>query len=122
MNILLDKWRKVEDVQAEFNGAYPYLKLCFVNKGQSQNALAKAAVGASLTFGDLNANIIPYKMEVSDQMAVNELEKIMSAYINIPVKILRKSGNVWLETSITGNWSLAQQNEHAREISSLSVI
>lgn len=105
MNILLDKWRTVEDVQAEFNNAYPYLRIDFVKKGRA------------VTIGDLNADVKPCAIEVDDQMAVNQLEKIMSACFNVPVKILRKSGNVWLETSITGNWTLAQQNEHAKEIS-----
>lgn len=122
MDILLDKWRKVDDVQAEFNGAYPYLMLCFVNNERKPLTSATKTTLATkdfITIGDLNPNLKPCTIEVDSLMAVSDLEKQVSACINMPVKILRKSGNVWLETSITNHWTLAMQNEHAREISTI---
>lgn len=111
MKILLDKWSKLAEVQAEFNNAYPYLKLLVANNQRP----------SASTLGDLNATIKPFSIELNGQMAVNEVEKIMSEYMHVPVKVLRKSGNIWLETTHTNHWTLSQQNEHAREISSPKV-
>src|SRR5579883_1615370 len=117
MFILLDKERAVEDVQAEFNNAYPYLKMDFTKRERTQANVANRQQGENkpiIKIGDLNVNIQPCQIEVTDQMTVNELEKQVLECINVPVKILRKSGNIWLETSITGNWTLLQQNAHAK--------
>jgi hypothetical protein len=35
----------------------------------------------------------------------------------VPVQILRKSGKIWLETTMTDHWTLLQQNQHGEEIS-----
>jgi hypothetical protein len=33
------------------------------------------------------------------------------------VQVSRKSGTLWLETTMTDSWTLGQQNEHGRELS-----
>jgi len=124
MFIVLDKDRVVEDVQDEFNNAYPYLKLQFLKKDRAQLIIANKARqddGKRATIGDLDSNMQSCKIEVDDLMTVHDLEKAITACINVPVKILRKSGNIWLETSVTNYWTLARQNEHAKEISSARV-
>jgi hypothetical protein len=35
----------------------------------------------------------------------------------LSVQVFRKSGNVWLETSATDNWTLRQQNNEGAELS-----
>ena len=50
-------------------------------------------------------------------MKVNELEKIFKDRFNLAVQVFRKSGNLWLETTMTDNWTLQQQNNHGGEIS-----
>ncbi|MFZ9982087.1 MAG: hypothetical protein ACO3FI_08660 [Cyclobacteriaceae bacterium] len=32
------------------------------------------------------------------------------------VKIFRKSGNVWIETSLTDDWTLERQNEEGKSM------
>jgi hypothetical protein len=50
-------------------------------------------------------------------MKVNELENIFQQKFSLSAQVFRKSGNLWLETTMTDNWSLLQQNNHGREIS-----
>ena len=47
----------------------------------------------------------------------NELEKIFKDQFGLAVQVFRKSGNLWLETTMTDNWTLQQQNNHGKEIS-----
>ena len=41
-------------------------------------------------------------------------EKYISA---VQAQLFRRSGNLWLDTTITDLWTLQRQNEHVREIS-----
>ena len=72
-----------------------------------------------LKFGDLNSNLPAGMVDLSDATTVTEVEDIFRNRFGINVQVLRKSGNIWMEASMTGNWSLAQQNEHGREISAV---
>lgn len=42
-------------------------------------------------------------------MKVSELEALLSK-VGLPAQVFRRSGNVWIETSLTNDWTLAQQN------------
>ncbi len=124
MNIELEQNRKLEDVEQDFNRAFPYLKLEFTIKSklahkQIDNQLLANRI--TLTIGDLNKAIIPCSVEITGTMTVFELERLFTSKIDLPVRILRKSGNIWMGTSFTNNWTLAQQNEHGREISTLRI-
>jgi hypothetical protein len=50
-------------------------------------------------------------------MTVIELEKTFEEMLGLSVLVYRKSGKLWLETTMTDNWTLAQQNENGRQIS-----
>lgn len=103
--------KELKDLEQDFNKAYPYLKLDF-KPGNS------AVIKGTTTLGDLNKNITPGYIEIKDDMTVGQLESLFADVLRLNVKILRKSGNIWMQTSITNSWTLSQQNEHAREISS----
>jgi hypothetical protein len=120
MNIAFEEGRKLADVQKDFSLAFPYLKLDFVAKQrQTSDDNARALLMANgLTIGDINKNIAPGSIEITDDTTVAGLEKLFSGKMGLAVRVLRKSGNIWMETSITNNWTLGQQNQHAKEISS----
>lgn len=53
----------------------------------------------------------------SDQTSVQELEKQMEEGFGLHVQVFRRSGNIWLETTVTDEWTLAFQNEQGQELS-----
>lgn len=55
-------------------------------------------------------------MEITPLMTVKELENKCEEQFGILVQVYRKSGNVWLETSMTDNWTIKQQNDQGSEI------
>ena len=95
--------KTVEEVQTDFNNCFPYLKLEFLKKGP--------------LIGDINKNVSSCIIELPGNTSINKLENIFRDNLGLPIRVLRKSGNIWMETSITGDWTLARQNEHGREIS-----
>jgi hypothetical protein len=119
MRLLINGDKLVRDVQQEFAIAYPFLKIEFFrNMGlQNEQALKQnqikhdqklsAAKSHSIENGDLL---------IDDMMSVTDLEKAFMDRFGLRTQVFRRSGNIWLETSITDGWSLKQQNDLGREI------
>ena len=117
INLQVGKNRILEDVQADFNRAYPFLKIEFYKKTGTRNGarLQQRVKGTELlkmagikTEGILN---------IDDFMTVGELEQIFRDQFGANVQVSRRSGPIWLETTMTDNWTLKQQNDHGRELS-----
>jgi len=53
---------------------------------------------------------------ISDSMKVGELEKKLQEQFGGMVQLFRKSGNLWMETRMTQNWTLGEQNDHGEDI------
>jgi hypothetical protein len=116
MRLDISASRAVEELQHDFSVHYPYLKLDFykmrvvdpvirVKEHLPDSALLKMA-------GLRQAGSI----EVKDEMTVAELEQSFLDLFGLRVQVSRKSGNIWLETTMTDNWSLQKQNDYGREI------
>ena len=68
--------------------------------------------------GDTQSAITDGYIEITGAMKVTDLEKIFKNQFSLVVQVFRKSGKIWLETTITDNWTLDQQNNHGSELSS----
>ena len=109
----------ISDIQKEFNKVFPFLKIEFFNKKSlaSSNFSARQLIPQNQKIGDSQLAITGGDIEIDEEMKVNELENIFKNQFNLAVQVFRKSGNLWLETTMTDNWTLQQQNNHGREIS-----
>jgi hypothetical protein len=59
-------------------------------------------------------------VNIHDGLKVSDLEGILRD-LGLNAQVSRRSGAMWLETTMTDNWSLRKQNEHGREITLLAV-
>ena len=111
------KDRLVSDIQEEFNGAFPFLKIEFYKKtGSIAGNAARQVISKSVPLskaGLMREGIL----KIDDNMSVGELEHIFCDQYGANVQVSRKSGSLWLETTMTDKWTLRQQNEHGRELS-----
>jgi hypothetical protein len=110
----------IREVQEAFSGRYPYLKIDFT-RGKAEKMVAGAAAPVlqdqSLSEASLAARELLWnEFGISDDMKVNELEVLLQYEFGRPAQILRKSGNLWLETRMTQHWTLRDQNDHGRDI------
>ena len=111
--------RLISDLQKEFNDAFTFLKLeFFYNKNLSRSEFSSASIiPHNRKIGDGQTANATGEVEINGEMKVNELESIFMKKFALLVQVFRKSGNLWLETTMTDNWTLHQQNNHGREIS-----
>lgn len=117
LHILPD--RLVSDIQEQFNEEFPFLDLVFFKKGTASRSDKNTTkqVPGNWKIADIQVELIEGIMDVSGEMKVKDLEKRLKDEFTLSTQVLRKSGNLWLETTMTDNWTLDQQNNHGREIS-----
>lgn len=110
MNISKDK--RIEEVQAEFNIAYPGLKINFVKRKHDVNeASPKDSIYAeNLTLRQIQAHIMDGYVSLEPSKKVQDLEKEMESRFNLHVQIYRRYKDKWIQTSITDDWTLHTQN------------
>jgi len=113
MNLHINKLQLFQEVQRELNRQYPFLKLEFLHPLDHSwvNGLPKDNDPQHV------ADLLAREIGLDDDMTVTELENALQDWFGTPVRVMRKSGNVWIDTCHTGNWHLRKQNDQGREIS-----
>lgn len=121
MRLLISPTSIISDIQKEFNNAFPFLKLEFFNNKTftRTNFTASQIIHNNKKLGDGQLGIIDTILEINEEMKVSEFENIFRDKFRLAVQVFRKSGNLWLETTMTDDWTLQQQNNHGREISTI---
>ena len=110
----------ITEVQKEFNNMFPFLKLEFFQiKASNRSGFSlKNLVSHDRKIVEVQPSIKDGDVQIIEEMKVQDLEKIFKDQFGLAVQVFRRSGNLWLETTMTDNWTLRQQNEHGEEISS----
>jgi hypothetical protein len=119
MNMILQilKTRNVGDVQHDFNQEYPFLRIDFFKHVDGKlGSLVKQRLNKTARLSS-SGRLREGELEINDSMTVGQLEKTFRERFGIDMQVSRKSGPVWLETTVTDTWTLKQQNEHGRELS-----
>jgi len=122
MKILINDRRKIHAIQEDFNKQFPYLKLEFFSKphsigGGSAKKLIKVP---SKTLGECRTIHDSGTITITPQMTVADLEQNFRDIYGLSAQVFRKSGKVWLETTVTDVWTLEEQNSQGESLSKLS--
>ena len=119
MKLIISDQQTIAEVKKQFNEAFPYLDLDFFYKqhkpGRPSNFkfLAKNTIKLS----DLKIDQLTEEIVITPNMSVNLLEQSFGKRYGLGVQVFRKSGKVWLETTITDTWTLAEQNAEGESLS-----
>ena len=119
MKVIINDKRKVFAIQEEFNKEYPFLKLEFFAKQHTPGgASAKKFISPnSKTLGEYRTLHESGKITITSGMTVNDLEQGFRDVYGLGVQVFRKSGKVWLETTVTDGWTLEKQNSQGEDLS-----
>jgi hypothetical protein len=109
----------VKDLKKQFHGYYPNLKLEFFNQTSSEDGgnskdqmLDNEALLNAYTRNQSGT------VEFTGNTSVRQFETLFSETFGLNVQVFRKSGNVYLETSNTDDWTLDM--EHKEALSSMT--
>lgn len=119
MKITVNKEGNIGSVQDQFNAYFPYLKLEFygLHDAMVKSAAVKPFMDPRYKLNDTRKSVKGGEIAVDDGMTVAQLERKVYETFGIHAEVLRKSGNIWLETTLTSEWTLHQQNVMGETIS-----
>lgn len=118
MKLQISDKRKISAIQEEFNQLFPFLKIDFFQKLHKPRRDApknqiKLLRGAISEFRSTQKN---GALTVIPSMTVAELEQKLNETFGLSAQVLRKSGNVWLKTTVTDGWTLEEQNKQGEAL------
>jgi len=119
MQILINDHRKLYAIQEDFSRMFAFLKLEFFSKPHKVGAPSskKLIKSPSTTIGECRVIHNTGTITITPHMTVAELEQSFSDVYGLSVQVFRKSGRVWLETTVTDGWTLEKQNKQGETLS-----
>jgi hypothetical protein len=121
MKVIINDNRKIFAIQEEFNQVFPYLRLEFFSKPHKKDGATskKFVKHNSKTLGECRTIHNTGEITIVPGMTVSELEQGFGDVYGLGVQVFRKSGKTWLETTVTDNWTLEEQNLQGEDLSKL---
>jgi hypothetical protein len=116
MQLIIKKNSLAEDVKKVFTSYYPFLKIEFYKRSLTNSLYKKEPLALNLPLIRQIIKQAETVINIEENKTVFELENDFLS-IGLYAEIFRKSGNVWVETSLTNNWTLQHQNAEAEELS-----
>lgn len=119
MKLIINNEQSFEEISNSFTELFPFLKLEFFSKTHSSGEASsnKYLIPKELTPGDCRTVYHCNEIIITPDMTVNKLEQLFSTEYGFGVQVFRKSGKVWLETTSTDSWTLAEQNAEGEALS-----
>lgn len=119
MKVVINDERRISDIQKEFSKGYPFLKVEFFTVSHSKNKLSslKNMIPNDRLLGSFRIMHNSGVIFMDASKTVFEIEEEFKTKFGLFAQIFRKSGSLWIETSLTDKWSLALQNSEGCEIS-----
>jgi hypothetical protein len=118
IKLYANKESSIKSIQKEFNEHYPFLKIELYKIYYKGEPLPKALV---LTFAE-SAKKLDFAYDgriinINKARTVADVEKDFEVLFGLSALVFRKSGNVWVETTLTDDWTLEEQNKEGEQIS-----
>jgi len=110
--LLIDEHKPLSYFQKEFSTLFPFLKIDFFKASlkQEDNKNQKAQTLLPSNYM-LSKNSISINVDAST--TVEQLKSTILEKVGLFCLVYRKSGTMWIETSLTEDWSLERQNHEA---------
>jgi hypothetical protein len=104
--------KKLRQIQIEFNKKFPYLKIEFYFKRHEsgEGSPVKERIDPELTIGAVRSVHLEGDMNIDGHLKVGSFEQEFFEKYGLSVQVFRKSGNLWIQTTSTDDWTLAHQN------------
>lgn len=104
--------KTVVEIEEEFNRLFPYLRLKIFRE------MPETVAASNLKMGTFRKENRTDDLPILPDLTIDLLEKLFSDEFNLHIKLFRKSGKEWIETKLTGHWTLEEQNKEGATLSS----
>lgn len=118
MKLLLHSNRTVAEVKEEFSIVFPYLEITFLIKKQDAEGMALQEEADSFaTLIEVSGILKEGFIDIKPTDTIKQAEEKFEKEYGLPVRIFRKQKGIWMDTAITDDLTLQEQNIWGREAS-----
>ena len=105
--------KTLREVKMEFQDKFPFLKIEFYRgtHAEGQGSLEKDHLDETMTIGQARKIHKDGEMGIHGNLKVSSLEQTFQEDYGLNVQVFRRSGELWLQTTSTDEWTLSEQNE-----------
>ncbi len=117
MEITINDQRKIFAIQKEFSDFFPFLKLEFYSKSNTEGGIPskKPMKHISKTIAECRTIHNSGHIKIQSKMTVAELEQSFRDVYGLSLEVLRKSSDGWVKISENSDYTLDQQNEEGQK-------
>jgi hypothetical protein len=110
---------RLNEIQQMFCNKFPHLSLEFfeIPHKEGEASDIKRKFDSNLKLDDIRKEGSFGKISIHGNLKTSSLESLFESEFGIHVQVLRKSGNVWLQTTATDSRTLSEQEEEGKEAS-----
>ena len=104
--------KKLIKVQQEFSEKFTGLKIEFYQEAHQagEGSSANTTLDSNKTIGEVRSIHQTGELSINGHLKVSTLEENFKNQYGLNVQVFRKSGDLWMQTSATDEWTLAKQN------------
>lgn len=115
MKINIKDSLRIKDIQDAFTQKYPFLKIEFFTKAHKLHGGTRKEfmISSDQKIEDCRTLSNTGELDIYPLTTVAELEKQCKELFGLYIQVFRKSGDVWIETTVTDDWTLEKQNSEA---------
>lgn len=115
-DITVTQQMTLEEIAEAFSQRFPFLKLEFFAKPHKEDRLspAKERLDPELTIAEASQFDHAEVLSIHGNLKVATLEQHFQELYGIGCQVLRRSGNIWLQTATTDEWTLSKQNQEGQ--------
>ncbi|MBG9378128.1 hypothetical protein I5907_17960 [Panacibacter sp. DH6] len=118
--ILITENTLLSDIQSAFNDHYPFLKIEFwqLHNGTVNGQQKPKKIIAEISVKEVAKSQMPAILNIGHKKTIAQIEQEVKSILGLTVQFSRKSGNVWNAITLTDSWTLEDQNDAGKFISS----
>ncbi len=120
LTLKIDESKSVGDFKKEFSSTFPFLKIELFKKSSSQ-VDPKNTKSTIVLASNQPLSKGTFTLHIEGETSVAELKAMFLKKLGIIIRVCRRSGNMWVETSLTDDWSLGKQNHEAEQMNQKSI-
>jgi hypothetical protein len=113
MEIRIEPRRTFDEINERINSTYPFLKI------ERLSSLNKT-LDVQVKNENLGAVYNPKKETTQNSLITVDDNTTVKEKLHLHVKVLRRSNDLWIETSLTNNWTLKKQNMAGKQFNASS--
>ena len=116
MEIYISEEATIASIQRDFQEAYPLLQLAFYQQPHEigEHCCPEEKIPAETPIEDIRMVHTFGWIDISKHRTAAQIEQDFRRLLGLNVQVIRRSGDMWVQTTKTDHWTLRRLNDEAK--------